>query len=74
MLAKQDLDAIAVLLGSKPYLLGENPSSVDATFWGFLTPLLNTPIPSKVREYASKIPALVAYDKRMQQLFSLKNK
>jgi glutathione S-transferase len=68
-LGKQDLDSIATLLGSKPYFFGDSPTSLDASIWGFLTGLLNTPIPSKIREYATQIPVLVDYDKRMQKLF-----
>jgi len=68
-LGKQNIDAIVNLLGSKPYFFGDQPTSIDATLWGMITPLLNTPIPSKLREYAGNIPVLVEYDKRMKKFF-----
>ena len=68
-LGKQNIDAIVNLLGSKPYFFGDQPTSIDATLWGFITPLLNTPIPSKLREYAGNSPVLVEYDKWMKRFF-----
>lgn len=67
-LGKQDIDTIVTLLGTNSYFFGNNPTSIDATLWGFITPLLNTPIPSKLRDYASNIPALAEYDSRMQKI------
>lgn len=70
LLGKQDLDAIVQLLGSKPYFLGDHPTSIDAVLFGFLSPLLNTPVPSQLREYAQQNLVLTAYDRRMQKIFA----
>lgn len=68
-LGKKDIDAIVVLLGSHPFFLGDKPTSIDAVLWGCLTPLLNAPIPSALKDYAKTIPTLVNYDHRMRELF-----
>jgi glutathione S-transferase len=47
-LAIADIDALAALLGSKPFLMGENPCAADAAVLafvsGYLTPVFETPI------------------------------
>jgi glutathione S-transferase len=68
-LGKKDIDAIVTLQGNNLFFFGETPTSLDANLWGFLTPLLNSPLPSALADYAKAIPALVAYDKRMRALF-----
>ncbi|MDP2305624.1 MAG: glutathione S-transferase family protein [Pseudomonadota bacterium] len=60
-MANADFDAVATILGDNVYLLGERPSSVDATVYAFTHSILafprETPISSHVRTH----PALVAY-------------
>jgi glutathione S-transferase len=68
-LGKADIDAIVTLLGNNTFFFGEQYASIDATLWGFLTLILNTPVPSLIGDYARTFPALVAYDKRMRVLF-----
>ncbi len=67
-LGKQDIDAIVALLGSKPFMLGDKPTTLDSTVYGFITPLLHTPIDFPLRNYAKNITALTDYDKRMKAL------
>lgn len=70
LLGKQNIDAIVELLGHKNYFFGDKPSSIDATVWAFMTSILNTPVPSKLREYANNIQNLKNYDARMKVFFS----
>ncbi|MDX2165185.1 MAG: glutathione S-transferase C-terminal domain-containing protein [Gammaproteobacteria bacterium] len=67
-LGKQDIDAIVTLLGTKPFFFGDKPTTIDATLYGFITPILNTPIDFPLRDYAKKIKALTDYDQRMKKL------
>lgn len=64
-LGKRSIDALAVLLGDKPWLMGEAPSAVDATAFGMLacvlTPFFDTPL----RRAAEARGNLVAYVDRM---------
>ena len=64
------MDAIVELMGNKPYFFGEQPTSIDAVLYGFLTPLIHTPIPSPLRDYITNIPAIMEYDERMKKLLS----
>jgi glutathione S-transferase len=65
-LGYEDIDAIANLLGDKPYLLGDQPTSFDATGYGFLVNTLGCPIESPVKQHALSKPNLVQYVERMQ--------
>jgi glutathione S-transferase len=66
--AAADLKAVAALLGESPYMLGE-PSSVDATAYGFLAANLSHPFPSAMREALCGQPNLVAYVTRMRERY-----
>ncbi|PRC92825.1 glutathione S-transferase family protein [Solimicrobium silvestre] len=65
-IASKNIEAVASILGDKPYLMGEHPSGADATcaafIWGALCPYFETPI----RAAAEKHPNLVAYVERMR--------
>jgi len=66
-LGQRSIDALAVLLGDKPYLMGATPTGVDATAFGqlacILTPFFDTPLRAAVRRHAN----LVAYVARMMR-------
>ncbi|MGH8556759.1 MAG: glutathione S-transferase family protein [Methylococcales bacterium] len=64
-LGKADLDAIASLLDEKPYMMGSQPTSIDAIVFGFLTNIINVPIESPVKDYAISKRNLVTYCDRM---------
>lgn len=64
-LAKRDVDAYATLLGDKPYFMGEKPTSLDATMFGFLVNAIHTPWQCPVKDYARTKTNLVAYLDRM---------
>jgi glutathione S-transferase len=64
-LGVRSLSALSMLLGWKPYLMGERPSGVDATAFaalaGLLTPFFDSPLRDRALEFAN----LVAYVERM---------
>jgi glutathione S-transferase len=69
-LAGQDLDAIATLIGDKPWLMGDRPCGADASVWsevaGCLCPYFETPL----RAAGERHPNLVAYrDRGMRTWF-----
>jgi glutathione S-transferase len=63
-LAGADIDAIAAQLGTKPWLLGTEPSGADASTWTFvahaLCPHFATPLADRARGH----PNLAAYAER----------
>jgi len=64
-LGRTDLDAISDFLADKPYFMGDKPTSLDATAYGFLVNTLACPIESPVKEYALNKQNLVDYCQRM---------
>jgi len=69
IMGKKDIDALTTFLGNKTFILKETPSSTDCIVWTFLTQILYTPIPSKLKDYVKTIPSLLEYDKRMKNEF-----
>jgi glutathione S-transferase len=65
-IACRDVDALADWLGDKPYMLGEQPRSLDASAYAFLANLLWAPVESPIRRHAQTRPALEAYCQRMK--------
>jgi glutathione S-transferase len=62
----RDISALSDVLGDKPYFLGNEPSSIDATGYAFLANLLWVPIDLPMRAHAAKLPNLEAYCQRMK--------
>jgi glutathione S-transferase len=65
-IGKKDVTAIAVFLGNKAYFMGDRPSSIDATVFGFIANLVVAPVESALKEHALKYPPLLAYCERMK--------
>ena len=63
----RDISAIADFLGDKPFMLGAQPTSLDATTYAFLANLLWAPIDSPLREHARALPLLDAYCQRLKE-------
>ena len=69
-MANKDLKAITDFLAEKPYLMGDKPSSVDATLFAFLCNIINVPLRSPMKDYVHKSDNLMRYNQRMgRQLF-----
>lgn len=58
------LESVSVLLGDKPFFLGDAPRSIDATVFAFLWLVLGTPYENEVQAFAQKQSNLVAYTER----------
>jgi glutathione S-transferase len=71
MLAARDIDALAALLGDKPYLSGDRPCGSDAFVFGIVTSILTPPLDGPLRAAMHKHANLVAYrDRLTRQFFS----
>ncbi|MGZ3422187.1 MAG: glutathione S-transferase family protein [Polyangiales bacterium] len=66
-----DVDALATLLGDRPFFLGEEPSTVDATAYAFLAWIIKPPMTSKTSEHTRSIPRFRSYIARMEERFRL---
>lgn len=69
MLGMKDIDALAAMLGSKPYFLGDRVSGADATVFGFVATaspaIYDSPIALRARGHAN----LMEYKARMMAEF-----
>lgn len=63
---KSDLDALSVLLGDQPYLLGDRPSSIDACVFGFLGVSLYVAGDNPLYQHGASIENLMRYCERMR--------
>ena len=68
-LALRSIFALSVQLGSKPYLMGEKPSGVDATAFGALAGVLTPFFASKLRSEVETFGNLAAYVDRMMRQY-----
>ena len=64
-LAIRDVEALATLLGDRPYLMGEAPCGADATMFGMLMAILTPPLDSALRRAVQGQANLVAYRDRI---------
>jgi glutathione S-transferase len=62
----RDVTAIADFLADKPFMLGDDPTSIDATAHAFLANLLWAPVDSPILRHAQSRPTLEAYCQRMK--------
>lgn len=68
-MGKADLSALATLLGDQPFMLGPEPSSVDATVYAFVLDFLRFPADLPLKRHVEAQPNLVAYCERMRQRY-----
>ncbi|HEY2069020.1 MAG TPA: glutathione S-transferase family protein [Rhizomicrobium sp.] len=68
-LGGRSLDALSAFLGDKPWLMGEEPSGVDATAFGMLAAILTPFFTGELRKRAERHNNLVAYRDRMMAEF-----
>jgi glutathione S-transferase len=62
-----DMRAVAHELGDKPFLFGDQPSSVDATAFAFVDGFLGFPIRSPAHDFVEGHPGLRAYHARIRE-------
>lgn len=65
-LGTKTLGAMAELLGSNLYFLGDKPTTVDATAFAFLANILIPPIKNPLQELVQAKANLIAYCERMK--------
>jgi glutathione S-transferase len=65
-LGMQDVDALSAYLGSKRYFMGNKPTSLDASAFGFLINTLGCPIESPLKEHALSKDNLRSYVDRIK--------
>ena len=63
------LQGVADFLGEKPFLMGGEPTEIDAAAYGLLANILEAPIESPVKDAALARRHLVEYVDRMQRRF-----
>lgn len=64
-----DLSALSAYLEENPYFMGEQPTSLDATAYAFLTRVVWVPYESPLKTHAQSLPNLEAYCTRMKQQY-----
>jgi glutathione S-transferase len=65
----RDITALADFLGHKPYLMGEQPCSLDAVAYSFLANLLWVPLESALKQHAQQYAQLERYCRRMKSRY-----
>jgi glutathione S-transferase len=70
-LACRDIEALATLLGDKPFLMGDKPCGADATVFAFVAGLLAPIFETRVRTTIQARANLVAYATRISELYFL---
>ncbi|MCY1076182.1 glutathione S-transferase family protein [Archangium lansingense] len=68
-MGKADVSAVAAVLGDKPFLLGDHPTSFDATLFAFILSILAFPVDSPLRKHTQGQQNLVRYCERFQQRY-----
>lgn len=68
-IGQRDTKALSDFLSDKPFLMGENPTSLDATGYGFLSNQLQTELPSALSDYTQQFENLKDYCDRMEAKF-----
>ncbi|WP_168771166.1 glutathione S-transferase family protein [Palleronia sediminis] len=66
MLARQDIDALADLLGERPFYFGEAPRSVDACVFGAIHTVLRCDLDTPARDAILARPTLVDFEERLR--------
>lgn len=68
-MARSDVRALAAMLGDRPYFLGAQPRTIDATALGFLWAISSHPFESASRAAFESHPTLVSYVARMRSAY-----
>lgn len=68
-LGKTDLTARSDFLADKPFFMCEQPTTLDATAFGFLVNVLGCPMESPLKAHAKQLKNLWAFCERMKGRF-----
>lgn len=64
---RADLDALAVFLGERPFLVADRPSTADCAVFGLLAPMIYWPMATPVADHAKSLAPIKAYCDRMNE-------
>jgi glutathione S-transferase len=65
-IGRADLTALGDFLGAKPYFMGGQPTSLDASAYAFLANILWAPLETPLKARAQRYPHFEAYCRRMK--------
>ncbi len=68
-IGERDITALSGFLSDKPFLMGEKPTSLDASGYGFLANILRMELPSPLTDYCVQFENLKEYCNRMESIF-----
>ncbi|MFE8597572.1 glutathione S-transferase family protein [Archangium violaceum] len=68
-LAKQDISALATIMGNKPFLFGDSPTSFDSVVYSFLVSIIANPVDTEFKQYTLSQENLVRYCARFKARF-----
>lgn len=68
-LAFHDVEALAAIIGDKPFLMGDEPCAADASVFGIVTSILTPPLESPLRASMQQHANLIAYRDRITKKF-----
>ena len=66
-MGRQDLEAVADYLGDRPFLMGDQLTTVDAVAYAFLANVLYLPFETELKRIVLEFPTLVTYCDAMEQ-------
>lgn len=66
----RDIDAIVEILDSKPYMMGDKPSSIDAVVYAFAKVLIDEKAASPLNDHARSIPTIGNYVRHMESEYA----
>jgi glutathione S-transferase len=68
-MGKADVSAVAAMLGDKPCLFGEQPTSFDAAAYAFIASITAFPVDSPFKRFTQEQQNLVRFVERFQQRY-----
>ena len=63
----RDVETVADILGDQDFMMGTEPSGIDATAYAFLAAILAVPIETPVRQRLQQCENLTAFCRRMRE-------
>jgi glutathione S-transferase len=69
-IGKVDLTTLSDFLGDKPYLLGNHPTSYDATTYSFVAQVVQPEYDSRMKKFVRTLPNLTGYWERLTSILS----